>query len=66
MTCFKKQRAHELTVTNKVARLTRSCQLLNRFPALLVNLSYSQTKKYLLLLLQAIVKMITFMQHRTR
>jgi hypothetical protein len=35
--CFKKTRAHELTVANKAARLARSRQLLERFPAHLVN-----------------------------
>lgn len=35
--CFKKQKAHELTVANKLARLTRARQLLQRYPAPLVN-----------------------------
>ena len=35
--CFKKQKAHELTVANKLARLTRARQLLRRYPAPLVN-----------------------------
>ena len=35
--CFKKQKAHELTVANKLARLTRARQLLQHYPAPLVN-----------------------------
>ena len=35
--CFKKQKAHELTAANKLARLTRARQLLQRYPAPLVN-----------------------------
>lgn len=35
--CLKKTRAHELTVANKASRLIRSQQLLERFPAHLVN-----------------------------
>src|ERR1700761_465167 len=35
--CFKKQKAHELTVANKLARLSRARQLLQHYPAPLVN-----------------------------
>jgi len=43
--CFKKQRAHELTDANKLARLQRSRQLLRRFPSSLVNFIWFTDEK---------------------
>ena len=66
LVCFKKKRAQDLTVTNKLTRLVRAKQLLKKYPDTQFHSYGLPMKNFSLLLRQSISRMIAFMRHLER